>query len=169
MKKPFWQGVFPAITTQLKKDQSIDFDGTIRHVEALLDSGVAGIIFLGSLGENQALTSAEKVMLLQAMVKAVNGRVPVLSGVPESSTAEACRYVREAEKIGADGLMLMPAMLYRGDPRETMTHFRVTAGATGLPIMIYNNPISYANDITPEMFDELARVKNFVALKESSG
>jgi len=60
-------------------------------------------------------------------------------------------------------------MLYKGDRRETLTHFRTTAKATGLPIMIYNNPVSYANDITPEMFAELAEVKNFVALKESSG
>jgi 4-hydroxy-tetrahydrodipicolinate synthase len=65
--------------------------------------------------------------------------------------------------------MLMPAMLYRGDPRETMAHFCTTAQATGLPIMIYNNPISYANDITPRMFAQLAKVRNFVALKESSG
>jgi 4-hydroxy-tetrahydrodipicolinate synthase len=65
--------------------------------------------------------------------------------------------------------MLMPAMLYKGDPRETLAHFRVTARATGLPIMIYNNPLSYANDMTPEMFAELADQKNFVALKESSG
>jgi 4-hydroxy-tetrahydrodipicolinate synthase len=103
------------------------------------------------------------------MVRVVNGRVPVLSGVAESTTAEACRYVRDAEHLGADGFMLMPAMLYRGDPRETLAHFRATARATALPIMIYNNPISYANDITPEMFAELAEVNNFVALKESSG
>jgi 4-hydroxy-tetrahydrodipicolinate synthase len=95
--------------------------------------------------------------------------VPVLSGVAESSTTEAIRYVRDGEKLGLDGFMLMPAMLYKGDPRETMTHFRATAKATGLPIMIYNNPIRYANDITPEMFAALADQKNFVALKESSG
>ncbi len=169
MKKPHWQGVFPAITTQFKKDQSLDLEATARHAEALLDSGVAGLIFLGSLGENQALRPDEKRRCLEAMVKIVNGQVPVLSGVAESSTAEASRYVGDAEALGADGVMLMPAMLYRGDRRETMEHFRVVAQATGLPIMIYNNPISYANDITPEMFDELAGVKNFVALKESSG
>src|SRR6266705_1745912 len=169
MKKPYWQGVFPAITTQFKRDQSLDLEATARHVEALIDSGVAGIIFLGSLGENQALGPDEKRRYLQAMVEAVNGRVPALSGVAESSTAEACRYARDAEKAGADGLMLMPAMLYRGDARETLAHFRATARATGLPIMIYNNPISYANDITPEMFAELGEVKNFVALKESAG
>jgi 1-pyrroline-4-hydroxy-2-carboxylate deaminase len=169
MINPQWQGVFPAITTQLKKDLSLDLEATARHAEALIDSGVTGLIFLGSLGENQALLPQEKRLLVEAMVKAVHGRVPVLSGVAESSTSEACRYVRDLEKLGADGFMLMPPMLYRGDPRETMTHLRATAKATGLPIMIYNNPISYANDITPEMFAELANVENFVALKESSG
>lgn len=169
MSEPFWHGVFPAITTQLKKDQSIDLDATARHAEALIESGVSGIIFLGSLGENQALTANEKRQVIEAMVKVVNGRVPVLSGVAETSTNEACRYLRDVEGLGVNGCMLMPAMLYRGDPRETMNHFRTAAKATGLPIMIYNNPISYANDVTPEMFAEMADEKNFVALKESSG
>jgi len=169
MTNPFWHGVFPAITTQFHKDQSLDLDATARHAEALIDSGVSGIIFLGSLGENQAMTAGEKRQVIEAMIKAVNGRVPVLSGVAESSTAEACRYLRDVERLGVNGCMLMPAMLYRGDPRETVAHFRTAAKATGLPLMIYNNPISYANDITPELFAELADVKNFVALKESSG
>lgn len=169
MSKPYWQGVFPAITTQLKKDQSLDLDATARHVEVLIKSGVSGIIFLGSLGENQPLRPDEKRLVMEAMIKVVNGRMPVLSGVAETSTAEAIRYARDIEKLGADGMMLMPAMLYKGDPRETLTHFRTVAKGCGLPIMIYNNPLSYANDITPELFAELASEKKFVALKESSG
>ena len=169
MTNPRWQGVFPAVTTQMRKNGEIDLDATSRHVEVLIASGVTGIIFLGSLGENQALRPDEKRSVIEVMVKTVNSRVLVLSGVAESSTAEAIRYVRDGERLGLDGFMLMPAMLYKGDPRETMTHFRSTAQATGLPIMIYNNPISYANDITPDMFSELADQKNFVALKESSG
>src|SRR3954451_24164586 len=106
---------------------------------------------------------------MEAMIRAVSGRVQVLSGVAETSTAEAARYVRDVEKLGVDGVMLLPAMLYKGAPDETLTHFRTVAKSTGLPIMIYNNPISYANDITPEMFAKLADEKNFVALKESSG
>jgi len=167
--KPYWQGVFPAVTTQLKKDQSLDLASTARHVEALIESGVTGLIMLGSLGENQALEPEEKRRVVEATVKVADGRVPVLSGVAETSTAAACRYVRDCEELGARGFMLMPAMVYKGDPRETMAHFRTVAKATLLPIMIYNNPISYGNDITPEMFAQLADVKNFVALKESSG
>jgi dihydrodipicolinate synthase/N-acetylneuraminate lyase len=169
MNKPYWKGVFPAITTQLKKDGSLDLEATARHVDVMIESGVSGMILLGSLGENQVLPPHEKRLVVEAGVKAVNGRVPVLTGVAESGTAEACQYIRDTEKLGVDGYMLMPSMLYKGDPRETMTHFRTGAKATGLPIMIYNNPISYANDITPEMFLQLSDVKNFVAFKESSG
>ena len=169
MSKPFWSGVFPALTTQLKKDESLDLDATARHAEVLIQSGVNGIIFLGSLGENQPMRPDEKRLVTEAMVKAVNGRVKVLSGVAESSTAEASRYARDVEKLGVDGIMLLPGMLYKGDPRETMAHFRTVAKASDLPIMIYNNPLSYANDITPEMFAQLADEKKFVALKESSG
>lgn len=168
-KKPYWQGVFPAITTQMKRDGSIDFDATSKHVEVLLDSGVSGMIFLGSLGENQVMTPDEKRTVIDMAVKVVFGRVPVLSGVAEASTEEAMRYVHDVGMLGVDGVMLMPAMLYKGDPRETLTHFKTVAKSTDLPIMIYNNPISYANDITPEMFAELGKIKNFVALKESSG
>jgi 1-pyrroline-4-hydroxy-2-carboxylate deaminase len=78
--------------------------------------------------------------------------------------------VKDCEKLGADGFMLMPPMVYKSpDPRESLHHFRTIAKATGLPIMIYNNPISYGHDVTPELFAELASTKNFVALKESSG
>lgn len=169
MSEPYWQGVFPAITTQLKRDQSIDLEKTAQHAEALINSGVAGLIFLGSLGENQAMRREEKRLVIEVMVKAVNSRVPVLSGVAESSCEEACNYVRDVEKLGADGVMVMPAMLYKGDERETLAHFRAVAQTGGLPMMLYNNPISYANDITPDMLVQLADQKNFVALKESSG
>jgi 4-hydroxy-tetrahydrodipicolinate synthase len=168
--KPHWSGVFPAITTQLNRDGSLDLDGTARHIEVLLRSGVAGMIMLGSLGENQQLDPEEKRQVVELAVRVIKGRVPVLSGVAETSTAAAIRYVRDGERLGLDGFMLMPAMIYKTpDPRETMAHFRSVARATGLPIMIYNNPISYGNDITAEMFAQLADVKNFVALKESSG
>ena len=116
------------------------------------------------------LSGDEKRLVVREMVRAVNGRIPVLSGVAETGTAEACRYARDCERLGADGVMVLPAMVYKTpDPAETLAHFRTVAKATGLPIMIYNNPISYGNDITPEMFARLANVPNFVALKESSG
>jgi 4-hydroxy-tetrahydrodipicolinate synthase len=116
------------------------------------------------------LDSDEKRHVLDMAVQIIEGRVPVLCGVAETSTEAAVRFVQDGEKIGVDGYMVMPAMCYKTpDPAETLAHLRTTAKATGLPIMVYNNPISYGNDITPEMFAELAKVKNLVALKESSG
>jgi 1-pyrroline-4-hydroxy-2-carboxylate deaminase len=154
----------------MHRDGSLDLEGTARHANALIDSGITGLIFLGSLGENQMLTAEEKRAVMAEMSVVVDGRIPVLSGVAETSTAEAVRYVRDCEALGTDGFMLMPAMNYKTpDPAETLAHFRTVAKSTGLPIMIYNNPISYGNDITPEMFAQLANVSNFVALKESSG
>jgi 4-hydroxy-tetrahydrodipicolinate synthase len=168
--KPYWSGVFPAITTQMHKDGALDLAATAHHADALIASGVSGLIFLGSLGENQSLTASEKRDVLAAMIETVDGRVPVLSGVAETSVAEACRYVADGERLGVDGFMLMPPMVYKSpDPTESLHHFRTVARATGLPIMIYNNPISYGHDLTPDLFARLAEHPGFVALKESSG
>lgn len=154
----------------MKRDGSLDMKATANHIEVLLASGVSGLVMLGSLGENQMLTAEEKRRVLALGVEVVDGRVPVLSGVAETSTAEAVLYAQDCERLGADGFMVMPAMCYKTpDPAETIAHFRTVAKSTALPIMIYNNPISYGNDVTPEMFAQLASVKNFVALKESSG
>jgi 4-hydroxy-tetrahydrodipicolinate synthase len=164
-----WKGVFPAVTTQMRQDQSLDLEATSRHIEVLVDSGVTGLIMLGSLGENTALEPEEKLQVMRMTIETARGRVPVLSCVAECSTAAACRYAREMERIGADGLMVLPAMVYKSDSRETMTHFRTVARSCGLPIIVYNNPISYGVDITPAMFAELADQENLVAIKESSG
>lgn len=168
-KKPRWNGVFPAITTQMNRDGSIDLAATAAHVEALIGSGVSGLIVLGSLGENQTLTGEEKRLVAGEMVKTVAGRVPVLSGNAETTPAEAVRYAKDLKKLGADGYMLMPPMLYKGDERERVAYFQAVAQSTDLPVMIYNNPLSYFNDLTPALLNELARVEQFVAIKESSG
>jgi 1-pyrroline-4-hydroxy-2-carboxylate deaminase len=168
MNKPAWAGVFPAVTTQFHSDYSLDLDATARHVEALLDSGVHGLIFLGSVGENTALEYEEKLAVLREMKEVVKGRVPVLTGVAETTTMLASRYARDAEKIGLDGLMVLPAMIYKADRREALAHFRTVAKSTALPILIYNNPVSYGVDLTPEMLLELADLENMVAIKESS-
>jgi len=163
-----WQGVFPALTTQFHTDQSLDLAGTNRHLEKLLQSGVHGIIMLGTVGENCSLEYSEKLEVLRAAVKQIGGRVPVLTGVAECSTSLACRFAADAQKAGADGLMVLPAMVYKSDPRETIHHFRAVAKATDLPILCYNNPVSYGVDITPAMFAELDDEPRFIAIKESS-
>ncbi len=164
-----WKGVFPAVTTQFKEDLSLDLDATCRHLEVLIESGVSGLIMLGSLGENVALTLEEKRAVMRAAILTANGRVPVISGVAELSTGAAQAYVRELEALGADGAMVMPSMAFRPDRDETLAHYRGVARSTSLPIIVYNNPISYHADVTPEMFDALADERNLVAIKESSG
>ena len=163
-----WKGVFPALTTQFKKDQSLDLDGTARHLGGFDQGRYSWVILLGSVGENTALEYEEKLTVLREMLPVVAGRIPVLSGVSEYTTALACRYARDAEKIGLDGLMVLPAMVYKADRRELLTHFRGVARASGLPIMIYNNPISYNVDLLPEAFVELENEPTLVAIKESS-
>lgn len=165
---PQWTGVFPAVVTQLHEDQSLDLVGTARHFEALIDSGVSGLIVCGSLGENQTLQPDEKRAVLRCAVETAKGRVPVLSGVAEMSTEAAIQYLRDGGKLGAAGFMIMPAMVYKADRREVMHWFRTLAAATPLPWMLYNNPVGYHTDVTPEMFAELSDVENLVAIKESS-
>lgn len=163
-----WHGVYPALTTQFKPDQSLDLDATAKHLEMMIRSGIHGVILLGSVGENTAHDYEEKMTVLREMKRVVNGRIPVLSGVAEFTTATCCRYARDCESMGLDGLMVLPAMAYKADARETLTHFRTIAQASSLPIMIYNNPPSYFVDVTPEMFHQLAEEPTIVAIKESS-
>lgn len=164
-----WRGVFPALTTQFHKNLSLDLESTQRHIEVMIESGSTGIVMLGSLGENVTLDRSEKRRVMHAALEVAAGRVPVLSGVAETSTTTAVTYVRELERIGANGLLLLPAMIYKADARETLAHYRTVARGTGLPIICYNNPLAYHVDITPAMFAELAEQKNLVGIKESSG
>ncbi len=163
-----WTGVYPAVTTQFSADQSLDLEATASHVNTLIEAGVHGLVMLGTVGENCSLEPAEKRAVLKAAVEAVAGRLPVLSGVAECSTAAACRFAADAEALGADGLMVLPAMVYKTDARETVSHLRAVARASDLPIMCYNNPVAYGVDITPEGFAELADEPTLVAIKESS-
>jgi len=163
-----WQGVFPAVTTQFRSDESLDLPSTLTHVEAMLAAGVDGLVFLGTVGENCSLEAVEKREILKAAVNHVAGRVPVLTGVAEYTTALACRFAADALKAGVDGLMVLPGMVYRSDPRETLAHFRAVARATELPIMAYNNPVSYGVDITPALFAGLADEPTIICIKESS-
>jgi 4-hydroxy-tetrahydrodipicolinate synthase len=134
----------------------------------MIQAGIHGVVFLGTVGENTALEYQEKLTLLEEMKQAADGRIPVLTGVAEYTTPLACRFARDAEKMGVDGLMALPAMVYKSDRRETLAHFRAVARATSLPVMVYNNPVSYAVDVTPDMFEELADEPSIVAIKESS-
>jgi 4-hydroxy-tetrahydrodipicolinate synthase len=163
-----WQGVFPAATTQFTPQEGLDLEATTAHLDMLIRAGVHGLVMLGTVGENCSLTAEEKRTVVKAAVETAAGRVPVIAGVAETTTGLACRYAEDAEQLGADGLMVLPAMVYKSDARETMAHYRAVARASALPVMCYNNPVVYGVDITPEMFAELADEPMLVAIKESS-
>jgi len=163
-----WQGVFPALMTEFKADESLDLKATARHIEAMLAAGCTGLVMLGTLGENVSLSPDEKRAAIEMAVATVAGRAPVISGVAEYTTPLARDYVRDIEMLGADGAMVLPPMVYKTDPRETLAHFRSVAAASSLPIMVYNNPVSYGTDVSPAMFAELAGTETIVAIKESS-
>jgi 1-pyrroline-4-hydroxy-2-carboxylate deaminase len=163
-----WEGVFPAATTQFHADQSLNLAATLEHIDGMIDAGIHGLIMLGTVGENCSLEYSEKLEVLRATVDHVAGRIPVLSGVAECTTARASKFAADAQRIGVTGLMVLPAMVYKSDPRETLAHYRSVARASDLPIMVYNNPVSYGVDITPEMFLDLADEPRLVAIKESS-
>ncbi len=168
MTNPKWAGVFPAVTTKFTPDDRLDIPEMERHFAFQLKSGVHGLIVTGSLGESSTLSFDEKQEILKTAVRVSGGRVPVLAGVAENTTKEACRAVEEGVRNGANGFMVLPGMLYPSDRRETLRHFRTVAAASEKPLMIYNNPVAYKVDTTPEMFAELADEPKIVALKESS-
>jgi len=164
-----WAGVFPAVTTQFQKDQSLDLPASARHWETVIASGVSGLVVCGSLGENQALEADEKRKVVAEAVRIAAGRIPVIAGVAETSTPAAIRYAKDCAKLGAAGFMVMPPMVYKPDADEAARYFRAVAAATDLPWMLYNNPIGYTVDVPPEKLCEYADIKNLGAIKESSG
>ncbi len=164
-----WSGVFSAITTPFREDLSVDHAFLARHVAWLVAHGVRGIVPLGSLGEGATLSPEEKLEVLATCRRATAGRVPLVAGIGTLATRDAVALAREAERLGCDGLMVLPPYVYKGDARETLTHLSAVIDATPLSCMLYNNPIAYGTDVTPEQLGTLARHGNLHAVKESSG
>ena len=163
-----WSGVFPAATTQFTPDLEVDLPATQQVQQALLRDGVHGLVLMGTVGEGTSLTAQEKRSVLAAAVEVSAGKVPVIAGVSEFTTAAAASFVRDAERIGASGFMVLPAMVYVPTPAELEYHFRTVAAATALPIMLYNNPPSYRVNIDIATLRRLAEVPNIVSIKESA-
>ncbi|MFB0992419.1 MAG: dihydrodipicolinate synthase family protein [Rhodospirillales bacterium] len=163
-----WSGVFPALMTEFNKDGSLDLDGTQRHIKSCMDAGIEGLVMLGTLGENASLRAEEKETVLEAAVEATEGKIPVLSGVAEYTTELGLEHAARAKRAGCEGLMVLPSMVYQQDQREGQAHFNAIANGANLPVMIYNNPVSYKLDMTPESFVEMSVNNNIVAVKESS-
>jgi 4-hydroxy-tetrahydrodipicolinate synthase len=163
-----WTGVFPAVTTKFTEDDRLDIAEMERSFAQQTEAGVDGIIVCGSLGEASTLEMEEKIEVLKTASRVAAGAIPVLLTVVEGSTRRASKLAQLGAAAGADGFMVLPGVPYKSDARETMAHYRTVARAGGKPVMIYNNPVSYGVDITPEMLGELAEDPLFVAIKESS-
>ena len=168
MTDMIWRGVFPAVTTPFLESGALDLEGFATQISRQLDAGVHGIVLGGSLGEASTLSPSEKLSLAKQALAVTSGRVPVLAGVADSSTLSACRFAEDLASLGVQGLMVLPPLNYMADGDECIGHFRQIADACGLDIMVYNNPVSYGIDVTPDQLAELAADPRFVAVKESS-
>ncbi|MFL4991055.1 MAG: dihydrodipicolinate synthase family protein [Microvirga sp.] len=164
-----WEGVFPAVTTQFKSNYDLDVEATAKVMDGLIRDGVSGLIVCGTVGENTSLRRSEKIAVMEAAKDVSRGRVPVIAGIAEFTTAFASEVAKEAERVGLDGVMVMPALVYSSKPHETAAHFRGVASATDLPVMVYNNPPIYKNDVTPDILASLADCETIVCFKDSSG
>jgi len=164
-----WEGVFPAVTTQFKANYDLDIEATAKVMDGLIRDGVSGLIVCGTVGENTSLSRSEKVAIMEAAKDVSRGRVPVIAGIAEFTTAYASEVAKEAQRVGIDGVMVMPALVYSSKPHETAAHFRGVAKATDLPVMVYNNPPIYKNDVTPDILASLADCETIVCFKDSSG
>lgn len=163
-----WYGVMPALTTCFDENLKVDHAFGKRHVQWLLANGCTGVIALGSLGEAATLSFAEKEAILRSTVEAA-GKAPVVGAISALSTQEAVALAKAAQQAGCSGLMVLPPYVYIGDWREMKAHVAAIFRATPLECMLYNNPVSYGTDFSPEQIAELAAEHpNLVAVKESS-
>jgi dihydrodipicolinate synthase/N-acetylneuraminate lyase len=163
-----WAGVFPAATTQFDESLALNLPATQAVQSALVRDGVHGLVVLGTVGENNSLSADEKRAVLKAAVESVGGKVPIIAGVSELTTPSAVAYARDAERIGVNGLMVLPAMVYVPTAAELEHHILAVARESSLPIMLYNNPPAYRVNIELDTLQRLAQQPNIVAVKESA-
>jgi 4-hydroxy-tetrahydrodipicolinate synthase len=163
-------GVIPAVTTPFDARGEVDAEGLAANVDWLVESGMEGLVATGTMGEAGSLRPAERRLVVESVVRAAAGRVPVVAGISSGTPAAAIDLATDAAAAGVEGLMLLPPLGYRGDAREVEAYYRDVAGATGLPVMLYNNPEASGVDLAPELIVTIAeRVEAVVAVKECSG
>ena len=164
-----WSGVMPAITTCFDDSYQVDHKFLGEHARWLIANGCTGIVALGSLGEGATLTHDEKIAVLKTFCSALQNRAPVVAAISALSTDEAIALAKAAQAAGCEGLMILPPYVYKGDWQEMKAHVGAVLRATSLPGMLYNNPVAYGTDFTPEQIAELANLfPNLAAVKESS-
>jgi 4-hydroxy-tetrahydrodipicolinate synthase len=163
-------GVHAAIVTHFDADLNIDHAGIAADVRRLLDAGIHGVIPNGTVGEGNSLSREERSETVVTTVRAATGRAPVCAGISAPTAEQAIDYGRDAQRAGAESVMLLPPLLYRADPGELAEFFGSVARALDMPIMLYNNPEGSGSDLKPGLVAELVRaVPSIVAIKDCSG
>lgn len=158
----------PAVTTKFTSEDKLDLVMFEKNIKAQIEAGVHGIILGGTLGEASTLVQEEKETLIKKSLELANGKIPIIMNVAEQSTKAAIEAAQRAEKVGANGLMLLPPMRYKATDYETVAYFKAVANSTSLPIMLYNNPVDYKIEVTLDMLEELIECDNIQAIKEST-
>ncbi|NGO07422.1 4-hydroxy-tetrahydrodipicolinate synthase [Streptomyces sp. HC44] len=155
-----------AMITPFTEDGRLDPDGAQALAERLVADGCEGLVLSGTTGESPTTTDAEKAALVRAVVEAVGGRAAVVAGVGTSDTRHTIELAQEAEKAGADGLLVV-SPYYSKPPQEALeAHFRDVADASGLPIALYDIPGRTGTRIEPETMLRLAGHPRIVAVKD---
>ena len=164
-----FQGTYTVMVTPFAEDgRAVDEAALERFVDWQIAEGIHGLIPLGSTGEFLSLTSDERARVAEIVVRRARGRVPVLVGTAAESTWDAVAYSREAEALGADGVMIIPPF-YCTPTEDELYHDRDAIGdAIGIPIMVYNNPATSNVDMLPPLVARLAEIENVSYIKEST-
>jgi 4-hydroxy-tetrahydrodipicolinate synthase len=161
--------IFPGLSafplTPADADGVVDTQALAVMIDRLVVAGVDSIAVLGSTGTYAYLDRSQRSRALAAAVEAVAGRVPLIAGVGAMRTSWVCELARDAERLGADGLLLAPVSYAPLTQDEVFAHFQVATAATGLPICIYNNPSTTHFSFSPELLARLSELANIAAIK----
>ncbi len=163
------EGVYVVTVTPFTADGKVDLAGIRKNADWLIGQGVHGLLPLGSTGEFASLSDEDKAAIVETVMKAAAGRVPVVVGATAETTERALAYARGAQKAGAAGVLVLSPYYYSPDQEELYRHFRRVAEGIDIPLMIYNNPASSKVDVKAATIARLAEIRNIRAVKESTG
>lgn len=167
MKKNIFKGIATALYTPFKNEgKTVDYAAFERLIERQLHFGINALVALGTTGESPTISAEERKEIISFVVKRVNGRVPVIIGAGSNCTATAAKLAHEAEKLGAGAVLSVTPYYNKCNENGILRHYAAIAGATDLPIIIYNVPSRTGIDISPETYAKLARIKTVAAIKE---
>ena len=165
-----FKGAGVVIVTPMKADGEVNYDVLGEMLEAQIQGGTDAIIICGTTGESATLTEEEHSAVIRYAIKKVNKRIPVIAGTGSNCTATAIKLSKEAEKDGADGLLLVTPYYNKATQNGLIAHYTAVANAVNIPIILYNVPSRTGCNLLPETIAKLVKnVKNIVGVKEASG